>query len=588
MSIGTDRGPGERAGRPDGVGTMSTAATDRGTRAPESDSLRAPWWILALVAALLVPGVWWGMPSEFSAAIDAPGPYSPLAFVAEYGNPSLAGIYPATHQLVLLLSYGLVLLGLLVTGGLDLGALSGAWPHGFADPVAAFTALIVAGRTVSVIMGVWILASLWRLRFPGWTRGAALAATALLAGSGIFAYYSRTTNVDIPYLFWWVLSFVALWRYALGDGRTRHIIIAGVLAGLAVGSKTQAAGLVLGSGLIVLLVGRAGSRLPERVRHAAVLTAALIASYAVFAILPQPARWLYHVRNYTLTNRSVAESVDQVELTFSAGASLVHVLSLAGIALAVLGVVYLARERRWRLLGVLLLPAASYYALIVAATGFVPSRFMLPVGWLLAVPAGYGVVRTAGFLGRGQRAVWVVIVVLAVARQFATGYLPVTWAQTESMKNRLAHEIGEVVPPGSTIHWMGPRPHLPDARVYTDYRLVHSPGEKAWTRSSEHAVAEIGEEAPRYVLAAEPLAANADAVLVRSWTYADWVRDSVRMRVIHEFHLYETVESVRERAEGAAGAGLSGETVGTGPSSSLGGADVSGDPTGTGSSGGPS
>ena len=519
---------------------------DRRTRHTAAGRLGAPLWFVIAAAMLIVPGLWWGMPSAFSPAIDAPGPYSPLAFVAQYGNPALSAIYPATHQLVLLASYASVFLGLLVTRGLDVGALSAAWPHGFRDPVGAFTALIVAGRAISAAMGVGIVVSLWRLRFEGWTRGAATFASALLLGSGVFAYYSRTTNVDVPYLFWWVLSFVALWRYTLGDGRTRDLIVAGVLAALAVGSKTQAAGLVLGSGLIVLFLGRESSRPSERMRDALLFAFALVGSYFVVAVLPQPARWLYHVRNYTLTNRAVADVVDQVELTFSAWSSLLHVMSLAGVALACLGLFYLVRERSWRVLGTLLIPATAYYGLVVAATGFVPARFMLPLVWLLAVPAGFGVVRTAAFLARRKRIVWVVVAVVVVARQFATGYIPVTWSQTFTMKNRLAHEIGETAPPGSTILWIGDRPHLPDARVYTEYRLVHAPGERAWTKATEHVIAESGGHAVDYVLAEEPQELGGRAVLVRSWNYPDRVRNAVAVRSIHEYYLYEVLASRQE------------------------------------------
>ena len=122
---------------------------------------------------------------------------------------------------------------------------------------------------------------------------------------------------------------------------------------------------------------------------------------------------------------------------------------------------------------------------------------MLPLGWLLAVPAGFGVVKVAASLAKWKWAVWVAVAVVVVAQQFATGYVPVTWSQTLTMKNRLAHEIGEVVPSGSTILWVGDRPHLPDARVYADYQLVHGAGELAWTKATEHAVAEVGDECGR-------------------------------------------------------------------------------------------
>jgi hypothetical protein len=63
-------------------------------------------------------GVYWGLPSEFSAAVDSVVPYSPLAFIAEYSRADIAEKYPATHQLLLLPFYVIAFLFLLVTGKL--------------------------------------------------------------------------------------------------------------------------------------------------------------------------------------------------------------------------------------------------------------------------------------------------------------------------------------------------------------------------------------------------------------------------------------------------------------------------------------
>ena len=507
-----------------------------------------PIWSLVAAVALIAPGLWWGMPSEFSSAVDAPGPYSPLAFVANYRNPALAAIYPATHQLLLLVCYSGVFLWLLATGGLRAGAISASWPHGFADPVRAFSALIVAGRMLSAAMAAGLVASLWRLSFTGWTRSAAAYAAALLLGSGVFIYYSRTTNVDVPYVFWWVLSFLALWRYVLGEGRRRHLVAFGVLAAIAVGSKTQAVGLVLGSALALLVLGRSTSSPRSRLPDLLLLAFSLLAAYMVVAVLPQPMRWLYHVRNYTLTNRAVAGDVDQAELALGAWSSLLHVLSAGGVALAALGVVHLIRARLWRVLGLLLFPAATYYALIVATTGFVPARFMLPLAWLLAIPAGYGVVRTAAMLTGRNVAAWVAIVCAAIAYHVAVGYVPVTLSQTATTKARLSREIGQFAEPGSTILWVGARTHLPDARVYSAYELLHGPREVAWTKATEHAIAERHEEPLDFVLAQSPQDLGGDAVLVNAWTHSEYVRRFVKVRSLQEYYLYE-VEQRAQRSE---------------------------------------
>ncbi len=495
--------------------------------------------------ALLIPGLWWGMPSEFSPAIDAPGPYSPLAFVGDYSNPALSAIYPAAHQIVLLAVYSIVFVILAITGNFDVSAFSVAWPHGFRDPVMAFTALIMAGRIVSLAMAIGILSGFWRIRFRGWTRAGAACATLLLLGSGAFAYYGRTTNVDVPYLFWWVMSFVALWRYAVTEGgRSRDLMAAAVFAALAVGSKTQAAGLVLGSVLVVLLVGRPGSAFLARVRHAFLFGVAAVGSYVVVAILPQPARWLHHVSNYTLSNDAVGASAEQMETALSAWTSLVYVLSAAGIALAALGVVHLVRARRVRVLATIFLPAAAYYTIIVAATGFAPARFMLPMGFLLAIPAGVGITWTAELARRRAprawvRRAWIGVVVTALAAHLFTGYLPVTYSQAASMKTELAEHIEEAVPEGSTVMYVGDRSHLPNADVYTRWQLMASPEDWTRSRSFRHVSCPY-HSGVYYVLSTsdEELPCGGAAVRIASWEYPEWVRRTVRVRSLHEYYLY--------------------------------------------------
>jgi hypothetical protein len=65
----------------------------------------SPRWLLAIAFALIVPGLFWGLPSAVTAQVDAPVPLGPLYFFAQYHNPQIDTIYPAFHQLLLLPLY---------------------------------------------------------------------------------------------------------------------------------------------------------------------------------------------------------------------------------------------------------------------------------------------------------------------------------------------------------------------------------------------------------------------------------------------------------------------------------------------------
>ncbi len=502
---------------------------------------RPPVWFLVVAIALLIPGLWWGLPGEFSVAYDAPGPYGPLAFAARYTEAAISAVYPAVHQLVLLVAYAFSLLGLALAGNLDVGSLSAAWPHGFRDPVGAFSALILVGRAISVAMAVGILASLWRIRFREWTRGGALAGALLLLGSGVFVYYARVTNVDLPYVFWWTCAFVALWRYVVEeDGRRRDLVVAGIFFALAAGSKTQAAGLIVGAGLVVIAFGRRSSTLPERLRDIGILVGVSAAAYLFVAVLPQPARWLYHVENFTLGNRALAYAQDAAEDAHSARESILAMMLLAGLGLAALGAAFLVRARRWRELALLVVPPVVYYCVIILPTSFAPPRFMLPLGLPLAVLAGVAVGRVAALVGPRRRVAWAFVVALVIGVHFVTGYAPVTWAQSYRNHARLARELPRYVPPGSAVLWIGDVVRMPPPDVYRDYRLMLRPGDGIASSATEHAFAPY-ESDVGYALAALPSEVDVDAVPLTSWEHPSWVRKLTKLRALREFHLYRIV-----------------------------------------------
>ena len=73
--------------------------------------------LLLVIVLLILPGVFWGLPSAITPQVDAPVPLGSLLLVAEYGKGTLNVVYPLFHQILLLPFYGLVGAGFWLTAG---------------------------------------------------------------------------------------------------------------------------------------------------------------------------------------------------------------------------------------------------------------------------------------------------------------------------------------------------------------------------------------------------------------------------------------------------------------------------------------
>ena len=154
------------------------------------------------------------------------------------------------------------------------------------------------------------------------------------------------------------MSQAALWLYLFSDeNKQRNLLAAGVAAGLAVATKDAAAALVLGSGLIVTMFGA------SRIKHSIYFATAISLTYFIIAILPQPLRWVEHLRLNDPDAAYVARFIEfdhsfsgQFGLLKRTITELVSIVSPAGLALAVAGVIALLIFRQRRELIFLMLP----------------------------------------------------------------------------------------------------------------------------------------------------------------------------------------------------------------------------------------
>jgi dolichyl-phosphate-mannose--protein O-mannosyl transferase len=163
--------------------------------------------------------------------------------------------------------------------------LSSAWPYGMRDVSAFFSTLILLSNLVATVMGLAILYIAWRLSDPH--RNWAWAGLLMAATNGVFVYYCRVGNLDIPYNFWWAVTLFFLWKYFFEDRPFRvSLFPAAIAAACAVGSKDQGSGLVMGAGLVILLFPSGKVRsIIGRLRHAVYFTFWMLLFYTIVAIL---------------------------------------------------------------------------------------------------------------------------------------------------------------------------------------------------------------------------------------------------------------------------------------------------------------
>jgi hypothetical protein len=531
--------------------TNSTLPGSEGASSRCAPNIRKERILLLCLALLYVLGVWWGLPSAIAPASDSNAPLGPLSFVAEYRNPDKTYIYPAVHQLLLLPFYAVVLAVCKLAG--LIGRVSSVWPYGMTDPSSVFSALILASNLVSLVMGLAVLDGLRRIRpAASYTPMAGIAVFAL---GGVFTYYARVPNMDVPYVFWLVLGFVCLWRFLFdASAGLRWLCISGVCSALAVGTKDQASGVVLGYGLVLLSLspsGRDGS-LRSRARHAAIFAAALLLAYALAAIAPQPQRWWRHVVFVTSDHvipEFAASWRGQTLLLARSLLRLSHILSPVGVALAACGLFALFRDGRRRESVALLLPALAYYVSIIAKVRASEERYLLPIAWFCAVLIGVAVGTALTRSGPSRSAfsrVARLAVAVAVIHQFVWGFVPITWTQMFDLKRDLARDLPALVASGSPLLITGMVSfNLPNSRVYERYRLMHPPGDRLEPPST-HGEKLFHPYEPdwRFVLVGSPHPiltpkVPTDAVLVRAWAFPPWIKAHVHVPCVYEFSLFE-------------------------------------------------
>ncbi|MGH7711741.1 MAG: ArnT family glycosyltransferase [Gemmatimonadaceae bacterium] len=439
---------------------------------------RAPLTVALLAFALYVPAFWWGAPHATAAdrtyawGTDELAPLGPLAqahdIIAPKAemNPNLG--YPMLHTFMLLGAFAPYVGFLAASGGLTSPTV--AYPHGFADPVTALRNISLISHFLSVLLAVGIVICAFGLARELWDE--ATATVAALSAMLVYPmfYYARTSNVDVPVLF-----FIAagLWVFAVIARRgltLRRAVILGAMAGCAVAIKEQGFASFAFVPIVLPLLRDAatGERLWRSRVFWKAAPAGALSAFAMYAVLSgmvvDSDRWLAHIR-FNAERMELARSggvaftryypfswQGHVELASKIVVLLRDALSLPGLALGIAGLMVAVKRSRS---GALLAYSALVYLLILFFSArVVQLRYVMPVAFILALYAGFAVVSA----WRARRVVkWGTAAIAGAA-----AVTLIAWAAdlTYAMLNDSRHAAGAWLAararPGDALEYFGP------------------------------------------------------------------------------------------------------------------------------------
>ena len=264
------------------------------------------------------------------------------------------------------------------------------------------TVFITISRALSVAMGVGIVLLTRRLALAvHGDRGAALLAAAIAAGSPVLIFFTHTSNVDVPMVFWFTASLVAAARVGERGASLDYVLFA-ALAACAITTKDPILGAYPFLGLALLAVhfrrvgretGLAGAELARRALLDRRLVA-LVATLAGIYVLVQNVifnwsgfleHWNFWIEGGPVYNALRRRTPSLALFFWQFYLSLEGLVGGAVLALCTLGAVYAlwkVPRTRW-----LALPVVAYFVVSLRPS-FVEPRLVLPLLPIVAVWGG--------------------------------------------------------------------------------------------------------------------------------------------------------------------------------------------------------
>jgi hypothetical protein len=235
------------------------------------------FWILVMAAGLRLAGFAWGLPAADGWDDDGFAPRNFLTALALTYKHGSYFTYPPLHAFLLAIPS-------LPVAAWALAQAPSLSQH---DVIATITQpqymtyFALVGRLVSLAMSLGIIWTIGEMARLVAGRRAGLFTAGAGALNFALTYYGQVSNLDVPYLFWGLLSLLWCMR-AVTEQAPRRFWLAALFAAAAVATKDQAYGLLLLSLPLFLALWFASDRWPRA--HAGQVARTLLPA-AVAALL---------------------------------------------------------------------------------------------------------------------------------------------------------------------------------------------------------------------------------------------------------------------------------------------------------------
>jgi Dolichyl-phosphate-mannose-protein mannosyltransferase len=355
--------------------------------------------ILTLSFVLNMMGITWGLPNYVDWAADSIVPFDMLEAAYHRFGHGWAGIYPPLYYAVLAALSAPLMGYLILSGGLK--APSPIFPFGLTDPLSTLTQIILISRIPSLLMAVGIVFLVYLTVHELFDRRAALFSALIVTFYHPLIYYAHNVNTDVPYLF---LAMLAIYNYLqlLKKGSLKYYLLFALFGTLAVCTKDQAYGLFLLSPLPILCIRFTDLARVKQQRQfwsgvlcdrklllsVLVAVATFVVAHNLLFNLPG---FLKHIGLITGSSKPYAAFqptlFGRLHLLQETASQLALGLTPPLFGLCLLGSIYCALKfPRYSLS--LLFVAATYYLTFIDVVRYVPLRFVLPIGIIIAFFGG--------------------------------------------------------------------------------------------------------------------------------------------------------------------------------------------------------
>lgn len=349
------------------------------------------WLILIISFILNIIGINWGLPSPTSRgwAADEITPPSVLKGMRMKFSHGWSTKYPPLHFYVLsafyLPVYSLDQLNIMNASSLSMN-----------------TIYFIIGRLVSVFMGVFILFMVYLCGCEIIDKKSAVFASLITALTPAFLYYSKTSNTDIPYVFWFVIAVYFFIRILKYHQTYDYIFFAGT-AVFSIGTKNQAYGLFVLTPLIIVFSLFRYQK--KREKNPSILKSiinkktmsAFFTGTLLFILINN---WIFNFRGFKkhifiITGplrgpRFFTNDISgHLQMFWQTVRHLNFILTLPVFLVCILGFVYaISRKKKKPLLFVLLIICASYYIFFLSVLGINFVRHLIPIYIVLSFFGG--------------------------------------------------------------------------------------------------------------------------------------------------------------------------------------------------------